>query len=150
MSNSRPIPEPTAIMFLLAADMLDRAGDEFGSHGCNDYQLPDVLTAKDRLDLSKAMHTWNGDPEEARNSRYCADWFLMHFLAAVFRRAAGDAGLMSPERAAEAYNERTLEEVKASEDAIRKADEEIRSAEKRSREARRKHQDLLRRIGARS
>jgi hypothetical protein len=90
-----PVPPLTPKLLHLAAELLDKAGEKFGNHGCNDYILPDWLTDEDAIVLDLAEHTWNGDPEEARSepSRYATDFALMHFLADVLRgAAAADAG----------------------------------------------------------
>jgi len=39
--------------FLLIADLLDLAENEFCNHGCNDYDLPDDWTTEDKEKLRK-------------------------------------------------------------------------------------------------
>lgn len=49
----------------LAANLLKAASDVFGNHGCNDYDLAEVIpSVRERNRLVREMHEWNGDPEE--------------------------------------------------------------------------------------
>jgi hypothetical protein len=70
----------------LAADLLRLAADEFSNHGCNDFDLFEVMTPEEALELQQAMYAWNGDPEnaptEAKDAQWTQDWFLMGYLAA--------------------------------------------------------------------
>jgi len=70
----------------LAARLLRLAADEFSNHGCNDFDLFECMTPEEALDLQRAMHTWNGDPENSpstpQEARWVEDWFLMRYFAA--------------------------------------------------------------------
>lgn len=71
----------------LVAALLDRAGEMFGNHGCNDFFLSLFvdMSANEKRALDKAIHDWNGDPEEHEPNRedydHQADFVLMHFFA---------------------------------------------------------------------
>ena len=69
----------------LAALLLEIAAEEFCNHGCNDFELkrfvPDL---KQRRQLVKEYHEWNGDPEEydpEAKYEYFPDFALMSYLA---------------------------------------------------------------------
>ena len=72
----------------IAAKLLRMAADEFSSHGCNDFDLTEVIPDQAERDaLVRAYHGWNGDPEEyyeagSRDYRLM-DWMLMDFMAAL-------------------------------------------------------------------
>lgn len=71
----------------VAAALLRVAGEHFGNHGCNDFELDAVLPdAEDRRALMRRLHQWNGDPEEFDpdgSYEIEADFALMEFLADV-------------------------------------------------------------------
>ena len=70
----------------LAADMLEMASEEFGTHGCNDWSFPDSWTPADKEDFVKAMHENNRSPEEFDPKHLdVPDWWVMTFLANVIR-----------------------------------------------------------------
>ena len=82
----------------LAADMLDLAADEFGNHGCNDYNYPKDWTEGERREFALAMQADNvskpvGEltPEEIEEAEYdvdgTQDWAVMRFLASELRKA---------------------------------------------------------------
>jgi len=90
----------------IAAELLDKAAEEFGNHGCNDYVLPDWMVAADRLALDTAFMVFNGDPEmEPSDSPYASDASLMSFFAEKLREMAGPVPPVQPERAAEKRDE---------------------------------------------
>jgi hypothetical protein len=74
----------------LAANLLNLAADEFSNHGCNDFDLFKFMTPEEALDLQRAMHAWNGDPEEApatpQEARWGQDSFLMRYFAAKLQK----------------------------------------------------------------
>lgn len=54
--------------YALAALLLQMAADEFGNHGCNDFdeKLMDSIgfTDKQKIELAREYHSRNGDLEE--------------------------------------------------------------------------------------
>lgn len=71
---------------LLAAELLKLAADEFGNHGCNDFDLPSGWSRKEKISFIKEYHKWNGDPEEFDpNNLFIADCAAMSFLAAKLK-----------------------------------------------------------------
>lgn len=77
---------------LLASALLDIAGDKFGDHGCNDFNIAPFLNRKEREELIKEFHEWNGDPEEYNDkeaeSGLFYDFALMHYLAFKLKKKA--------------------------------------------------------------
>lgn len=64
----------------LAAEMLELAYDQFGNHGCNDYDMSLVIPSQqERDDLYRAYCEWNGEPEEYYQS-YPPDYRMMDFM----------------------------------------------------------------------
>ncbi len=80
---------------LLIAKLLDIAGDQFGNHGCNDFDLNEVegadFTLTEMNQLAAYYHAWNGDIDEMAHwspnqaSTYLGDSRLMNMLAAKLR-----------------------------------------------------------------
>jgi len=85
--------------FLLAAKLLRRAADEFGNHGCNDFDLYDdaQLSYDDACDFAREAGKHNRESEEEtkdrlRNVRYSVpDFEAMEVLAALLGEEAGAA-----------------------------------------------------------
>jgi len=87
---------------LLAADMLDKAGDEFGNHGCNDLQLPKEIKGADLAALADMINRWNfqADPSAMAKAQpddletpktlrpVTYDWMVIHALAFGLREEA--------------------------------------------------------------
>ncbi len=124
----RPLPPFTPQLMRLAADLLDKAGDRFSNHGCNDYVLSDEFSDADAVALELATHVWNGDPEEARENpgRYQYDWILMRFLADMLRAEAGEA----PPIDVEAVRRReSAEELRKAKDAVARVEYEAQRLE---------------------
>lgn len=68
----------------LAADMLEKASDEFSNHGCNDVEnsVYKNWSLEERRQFVKEFHIWNGDPEEYNeNFLNMHDYMIMGFLA---------------------------------------------------------------------
>ena len=68
----------------LAARLLRAAADEFGNHGCNDFDLvvDGGMTVREADDFRKRYHAWNGDPDEYRaGGTDLPDFAAMGFLA---------------------------------------------------------------------
>lgn len=66
----------------LAAGLLDKAGDHFSNHGCNDWEFPPDWTIEERRELVRAMYKDNGDPENFDPGNLAVpDWWVMRFLA---------------------------------------------------------------------
>lgn len=77
-------------LFELAAKLLDTAGDTFGNHGCNDFELADWSPAE-RRQLAIDYQKYNGDaaevarleslPEGDREFEWFSDFCLMFYAA---------------------------------------------------------------------
>lgn len=71
----------------LTATLLRMAADTYSNFGCNDFDLSEVIPDPDeRNALVRAVHEWNGDPEEYeaddRTPDYrLQDWYLMDYMA---------------------------------------------------------------------
>jgi hypothetical protein len=68
----------------LIAVLLNMASDEFGNHGCNDFDLSAIVTPEQGKALMRAYHEWNGDPEEHQDDEYSGyeyDYAMMGFMA---------------------------------------------------------------------
>lgn len=48
---------------LLAAQFLEQMSDEYGSHSCNDYELPNT---PENLAMMEAYHVWNTHDDPAQ------------------------------------------------------------------------------------
>jgi hypothetical protein len=72
---------------MLAADLLEKAGEKFGNHGCNDYDMPNTDQA---YQLLVDFHKWNGDPQDTPErptgpTIHTSDFIIMYALAARLR-----------------------------------------------------------------
>ncbi len=69
----------------LTTKLLRLAGDQFGNHGCNDFDLEEHgFTEEERLEISKAIQDSCGDDERpVEASKYEMDWLLMYAVADV-------------------------------------------------------------------
>ena len=71
----------------IAAYLLRLAADEFGYHGCNDFDLTILIPDKDERDeFVRAAFAWGGDPdnylEQTGEADYrLQDWMLMSYMA---------------------------------------------------------------------
>lgn len=76
----------------LVAKLLEMASDEFGSHGCNDFNLAEVMpSVEDRQALVRAMYEANGTPDEFDPDDDCSiwyDWWLMSYFSRMFESYA--------------------------------------------------------------
>lgn len=75
---------------LVLADLLNMADDEFGNHGCNDYELDNT---PENYNLVKDALEWNGDSEDREptispdgKTIYTQDYFLMGYFAYLCRK----------------------------------------------------------------
>lgn len=82
---------------LLASELLKMAADEFGNHGCNDFDLFDYgFTENECKQYAKEYHEWNGDPEEYEltleeknyHYNYESDFAVMDYMAHKLRKLA--------------------------------------------------------------
>lgn len=67
----------------LLIDLLDRAGDQFGQHGCNDYSLSESggLTDEESHEVFASMKSvFPRDMEEHEFEDQQMDWFILAFL----------------------------------------------------------------------
>lgn len=84
---------------LLAANLLDIAGDEFANHGCNDFHLAGFIPdAAARRKLVAEYEEWNSqgadfDPED--DYIYFSDFVLMHWMAKKLRDSPPGGGVSS-------------------------------------------------------
>lgn len=75
----------------IAADMLKMASDEYGNHGCNDFELPNTPA---NLEFVRRLIAASDYPEdEPRLSPdgteiWLMDWSIMDYCAAVLRTYA--------------------------------------------------------------
>jgi hypothetical protein len=92
--DKRPVPALTPPMMRLAAHLLDLAASRFSNHTCTDLDLskiPGFETHEARVEIDRAHHVFNGDPEEhdpARVTEYTDNWVMMYLCAAALRAAA--------------------------------------------------------------
>jgi hypothetical protein len=71
----------------LLAKLLDLASDEFGNHGCNDFDLQaEGLLPSEIAELHADMARFNKTPSEVLEGRFTYDWFLMSYLADKIRK----------------------------------------------------------------
>lgn len=73
--------------------MLGMAGDEFGNHGCNDFNLDEAgLTRDEQITLVTFMNERNRSPEETphdiKRLPWTSDFCVMFACAAYWRRFA--------------------------------------------------------------
>lgn len=68
------------------SEMLERASELYGRHGCNDFEFPKGWTAEEIRDFVRLEHEWNGDPEDFDpENPVTPDFSVMAFLAAMMR-----------------------------------------------------------------
>lgn len=71
----------------LAAAFLEKASDEYGNHGCNDWSWPEDWTVEDRIELVAAV-----DADEEDKERWIEgsppDWLVMVMLARLLKKGA--------------------------------------------------------------
>jgi hypothetical protein len=74
------------------AALLCKASDQFGGHGCNDFDLAELMPdLEERRQLIEEYHKSNGDPEEFdREDTYenFADFCLMSYFSDLFYKNA--------------------------------------------------------------
>ncbi len=77
----------------LAREVIAQAEDfRGGRNGCDDYPLPDYLTAADRRALDLDMCTWNGDPSEVGECAPGWNFLFPYLTAALLQHAAATVG----------------------------------------------------------
>jgi hypothetical protein len=64
----------------LAGELLSLAADEFGNHGCNDFDRPKGFTLAEWKELEQDIERWNSR-EEIAATGYISDFVLMAYLA---------------------------------------------------------------------
>lgn len=64
----------------MAAELLERASDEFSNHGCNDLKRPKWFPKEDWESMHKRMYHKNGDPENYHKSEILNDYWVMDYL----------------------------------------------------------------------
>ena len=62
----------TQIEIKLIANLLEMASEEFGNHGCNDFNLiqDGGLSKNEAIKLNKKMNHWNGSPEDCDDDEH--------------------------------------------------------------------------------
>jgi hypothetical protein len=71
----------------VAAQLLEMASEEFGNHGCNDWDFPKGWTKEEKIAFCKEYHEWNGDPEDFDpNFLHLPDYAVMSFMADKLKR----------------------------------------------------------------
>lgn len=82
---------PAAVWAKIAAEFMDRAADEFGNHGCNDFDLSTLgLSREDQVTLVAFMNERNGSPEETPGDIERLPWtsdFCVMFACAAWLRS---------------------------------------------------------------
>lgn len=80
----------------ILAQLLDMADNEFGNHGCNDFELPNTPENRALMDAAERWNAPNGPAEEwelhiSRDGKviYTQDHFLMAYFAHLARELAG-------------------------------------------------------------
>jgi hypothetical protein len=75
----------TAAERKLAARLLRLAADRFSNHGCNDFDMAEVIPDQtERDEIVRAYHEWNGDPQDYTEAGEVADYRLMDWMAMDF------------------------------------------------------------------
>lgn len=85
-----------AKLLTLAADLLELASDEFGNHGCNDWDPPADWDDCDRDAFALRAWVANGRPKDEEPTKddpqhVQADWWAMYTCACELRRMAKEA-----------------------------------------------------------
>jgi hypothetical protein len=84
----------------LAAKVLELASDTFSNHGCNDFNLTNLIpNPTERNELVRAYHEYNGDLDDYDEYNVDAtdlspdyrlmDWMIMGWLADILKAEAG-------------------------------------------------------------
>lgn len=74
----------TQVELKLLQKVLKLAADEFGNHGCNDFNgvKEADLTHEECVDLWRRIDLWNSGSEESHSDpTQFPDWCIMHFLS---------------------------------------------------------------------
>ena len=77
----------------LTAAVLRLASEQFSNHGCNDFDLTELVPDQDERDaLVRAYHKWNGDLAEMEENGWLEqsgspDYRLMDFMVMDFMAA---------------------------------------------------------------
>ncbi len=88
MDGPTPLLNKNACKVL--CDLLKLANEEFGNHGCNDYELPNT---PENRELMEAVERWNSVEQwleyglhlnDNGTVIYTQDYFLMAYFAHVF------------------------------------------------------------------
>lgn len=73
----------------IAAQMLNLAADQFGNHGCNDFELPNT---PENMEFIKRVIAWSDYPEDEPHLHadqiLTMDWEVMRYCADVLEAAA--------------------------------------------------------------
>ena len=69
----------------LAAELLRMAGDEFGNHTCNDFDLPAAWTTRDKREFLDGWQIWNGSADEEPEEDI-PDFAAMGYVAYLLER----------------------------------------------------------------
>lgn len=69
----------------LAADLLDRAADQFSNHGCNDFKMPASLETEDLKTLATYMRLTGAEVDADDIREVAEDWLLMRAIARHLR-----------------------------------------------------------------
>lgn len=78
----------TEVERTVAGHLLELASDQFGNHGCNDFDLCAIIPDRAARDaLVRAFLIWNGDPECYVEAGDGADYRIMDFALFSFLAA---------------------------------------------------------------
>ena len=81
----------------ILAELLETAGEHFGNHVCNDFDIPNTPESRELIEQAER---WNSEQqwfEEGLNISpdgtkiYTQDYFLMGYFAHLFREESTDA-----------------------------------------------------------
>jgi hypothetical protein len=91
----------TTVEKKLVVLLLRMASEEFGNHGCNDFNLvkDGKMTAKEADALMKSFHVWNGSPGDYEpGDTNLGDFVAMDYLADLLEREAKEESKKEPKK----------------------------------------------------
>lgn len=81
----------TKTQLKIAAELLELAADQFGNHGCNDYEIKNT---KENLEFVKQMIAFSDDPDEKpevyRGKILICDFQAMQYLSDLLEKESNE------------------------------------------------------------